>query len=886
MNIFRFKINTLKPQRKLLPFCTMMTCLLFSTTLLAKTETNKTTAIADGLWRSSTIWSHGVPDKKTRAIIPPNRKVYMWEGDFSANGIVIQGELEITEKINANVSLTTDWVHVNSGGKFRIGSKINPYNRSNFTLNLVGKDPEADWTIETAMGEMTLQDNNGFLMAASGGSLEFYGGNKLTFTRLSESAESGSQYIDVHNVIERNFDGITSRRSDGALNWQVGDEIVVASSSYNYRDEEVRKIKAIERLDLDTTRLILDFPLKNRHYGQIETYGTVDNPRSINMKAEVAVLNRNIKIQGLASQDTDEFFGDRKAYNAGLSRGVGGHIMIMENAGPILIDSVQLHGLGQTGRLGRYPIHWHLAGDRSGDQLRGVSVTNSNNRGVTIHGTHNVLIQDVLLHDIHGHGFFMEDAVETGNTYLSNITLGIHKVGRSAAVGDRLADLDDPFIVDTHDHVGQHPERFLSSAGYWMTNPDNTWRGNVSAGSEGTGFWFLFPRRAIGASALDPQYAEVVPDKVNLKEFAYNVTHSSPIGFNVDRGGDIEVPIGAVLLPNFNGVEYNPPEEPQFSHLTAYKTNVAIYHRGRVGNFVDNKFADNFNSTFLTFTQRITRALYIGHSQGNSDPNQIVSAHTFYDGANTLEGTHFAGFAAANAHMFRSAPIAGRHTHFVMRQSSFEDDGSANHVSFVNPTGGNFYEPLGKMAPSVIFDEDGSFTGHVGGGAGYTIIPNHPYYYDTEDFKPEGWNARVSDERYALMRLSNFNGSDTTFQVTTPDGDSASDAPGTGQFSGSNALVKMNSEQYVVDFLDGLESISGGFDIAFVINRGPREGSSIVKVTGAGEIVTVTKHASEVDSLEALREATTTSFAHVGQDIYVKFFATEFAWYRIEFRPI
>jgi len=847
----------------------------------------QTTAIKNGGWGADATWSHGVPDATKRAIIPQGRTVTLWGANRAANGVVIHGLLKIGEQENGNFSLATDWIHVNSNGVFQIGTKDNPYDQGRFTLTLTGDDPEADWAIPMANGmNMSVQDNNGFIMAGMSGSLQFFGQSKLTYTRLSATAPKNSNKIYVRNIIERNYDGITNEQSDGTLDWEVGDQIVIASSSYNYADEEIRTITAIRDLGNTNSEITLNSPLLYRHYGEIETYGEGNNAQRIDMRAEVAILNRNVKIQGLASQDTDVNFGDRVNYNAGVSEGVGGHIMVMNNAGPVNLDSVQLNLMGQSGRLGRYPIHWHIADDRTGDSLRGVSITNSNNRGVTVHGTHNLLIQDVVLHDIHGHGFFMEDAVETGNTYLANIAFGIHKVGRSEAVGDKLPDANDPFIVDTHDFVGQNPTRFLSSAAYWMTNPDNTWRGNISAGSEGTGFWFLFPSKPIGAAVGVAQYADVKPDKVNLREFNYNSSHSSPIGLNVDRGGDLESEVGATLLPNFNGNEYNPPVEPQFANFTGYKHTVALYHRGRIGNFVNNLFADNFNSTFITFTQRITNALYVGHSRGNSDLNQTVSAHTFYDGANTLDGTHFAGYDADNAYMFRVAAIAGRHTHFLMRNTSYEDDGSADNMQFATERGNDItnLKPLGKSAPSVLYDEDGTLTGHVGGKAGSTVIANHPYYYDNQDIKPQSWNARVSDNRYALLRLANFNGSDTTFRVTTPDGDAASDKPGTGQFSGSNALVKINGGDYTVNFPDGINTVSNGIDVQFFIATGPRDGSTIIKFTGIGNSLKVGNR-TKVDNLNAVRNATQTSWAQVGNDIWVKFFTTDQAYFKTQFRP-
>jgi hypothetical protein len=748
---------------------------------------------------------------------------------------------------------------------FQVGSPSNRFDQADFELTLTGDDITADHTVE-GVG-MQIQNNDGFLMVDGGGQLQFFGDQKLSFTKLSATVNPGANQIRVADQIDRNFDGSIDA-ADGSFDWEVGDQVVIASSKEDYRQEEVRTISGIANLGNGEWQLTLNAALNNRHFGEIETYSNDSRSWDVDMRAEVARLNRNIRVQGLAVHDTDNFFGDRARFTAGTGDGIGGHVMIMPTAGQIALDSVQFDRLGQTAQLGRYPVHWHLGGDRSGDMLISSSVTNSNNRGVTIHGTHNVLLQDNVLHDIHGHGFFMEDAVETGNQYISNITLGIHKVGRS---GNSI-DLDDPFIVDTHDHVGQNRTRFLSSAGYWMTNPDNIWMGNVSAGSEGTGFWFLFPRTAIGLSADDSQYDNVRPWTVDLGTFDYNSSHSSPIGLNFDRGSDLEVPVGGTLKANFDGLEHRPSSEPQINFFTGYQHTTGIYHRGRTANFHGNKLVDNFTSTFITFTQRITDTLYVGHSRGNSDPGEIVTGHTFYDGANTLTGTHFAGFTAANSHMFRAEAAAQRLTHFVMNDMSFEDDGSANNVSYSTANGGQNYGSVGKTMPSIIFDADGSFTSHVGGQAGSTIVPNHPFFYNSDDFLPSGWNARVSDDLYAMFRMKAIaNDENPLFEVTSPGGHSGQARPGTGQFSGTNTLMKLDDGDYTVTFPEGLSSIDGGFEIRHHVRVGPTLGATVVRFPGVADWVTV-ENTPRVRNLAALRLASATSFVTVGDDIWVKFF--------------
>lgn len=880
-----------------------------------------TTALQDGSWDDPVTWSDGVPDDTLRAVIPQGQTVTLAGTAHEAMELVIQGRLEVEEVPGADKTLTANWIHVNSGGVFQIGTELDRYDEADFVITITGQGTGTSFDIEGVPSPVN--DNNAFLMVVGGGRLQFFGEEKLSFTKLAETAASGSNQIRVESAIDRDHDGDLDADT---VNWEVGDQVVIASSTPDYRDEEVRTITAIAGQGDGSVLVTLNSPLQQRHYGEIETYsrdavpgdfnndGAVDaadyslwrdhlgdsnenaltgngngggvtqsdrqvwatnfgatagpDARSwdVDMRAEVAILSRNVRVQGLASQDTDNAFGDRARFNSGQSQGFGAHTMIMGTAGQITIDSVQFDRMGQTGRLGRYPIHWHMAGDRSGDILRGASITNSNNRGVTVHGTHNLLIEGVVMHDVHGHGFFMEDAVETGNQYLANIAYGIHKVGRSEAVGNFEPDLDDPFIIDTHDHVGQNQNRFLSSAAYWITNPDNTWVGNVSAGSEGTGFWFILPDRPIGAAVGDSQYFGVDASRTNLRQFDYNSSHSSPAGLNFDRGSDIEVPVGAGIKAFFDGDEYRPPQEPQVNHYTGYKHRVGMYHRGRIGNFNENVYADNFTSTFITFTQRITDSLYVGNSRGNADFSSPVTGHSIYDGASTLTGNHFAGFAASNAHTFRVHSAANRFTSHLLSDTSFEDDGSGSAVSIATQNGGaNHNQAVGGAAPSAIYDVDGTLTGHVGGGPGSTVVSNHPFFYDSDDFRPLGWNAWITDDVYAqLLFQPNTN---TVFRVTSPDGDFEDESNNGNSF---NTHVKTDDGDYTVSFPNGLGSVSQGFRLKHLLSQGPNSGTTVIRFAGVGNYL-VPQGMSQVSSVTTLRNSSGNVYAVDGTDLYVKF---------------
>ena len=293
-----------------------------------------TTAVNDGDWFDPNTWDNGVPAETTRAIIGHGVTVELDGADHVAQELVVHGELVVAEEASdPDKSLTTRWIHVNSGGEFMVGSQIDRYDEGTFTLNLTGSDKYSDHVIETNMGganpgTITVTDNDGFLMTATGGRIQFYGEDKLSFTKLSATAEAGATTIKVENVIERNYnkgaiDGgafVTSAADDGSVNWEVGDQIVMASSSYDYTEEDVRTITAIIANGDGTSSLTLDEALTYRHYGEIEVYGETTAPGTsaasqayeIDMRAEVALLSRNLKVQGLASQDTDLKFGDRQ----------------------------------------------------------------------------------------------------------------------------------------------------------------------------------------------------------------------------------------------------------------------------------------------------------------------------------------------------------------------------------------------------------------------------------------------------------------------------------------------------------------------------------------------------------------------------------------------
>jgi hypothetical protein len=98
-----------------------------------------------------------------------------------------------------------------------------------------------------------------------------------------------------------------------------------------------------------------------------------------------------------------------------------------------------------------------------------------------------------------------EDGIEQGNEFLYNLGALTRKVNT---------------IIPDNGSNGEETDNLPST--FWMTNPSNTWVGNVAAGSEDNGFWMELIKRGPREDMypFDPKYEP-------LGRFENNVAHSN-----------------------------------------------------------------------------------------------------------------------------------------------------------------------------------------------------------------------------------------------------------------------------------------------------------------------------------------------------------------------
>src|SRR5262249_28941087 len=157
--------------------------------------------------------------------------------------------------------------------------------------------------------------------------------------------------------------------------------------------------------------------------------------------------------------------------------------------------------LGQGGRVGHYPIHFHHARktknnptDADTTFVKDSSINESMTRWIVLHGTQDVLLQRNVGWKSIGHGFYLEDGTEINNKLYAN--LGVFA---RAAIANKQNPRGVPGILaapDQHNAIANalpfksdvdHPTVF------WIMNGWNDFRYNMAAGATTCGacFWLV-----------------------------------------------------------------------------------------------------------------------------------------------------------------------------------------------------------------------------------------------------------------------------------------------------------------------------------------------------------------------------------------------------------
>jgi cell migration-inducing and hyaluronan-binding protein len=380
----------------------------------------------EGAWSDPATWGGALPDANSSVTVPAGKTVTL-DGKVAVRNLTVMGRLVCADR---DLALTANWIMVHAPGSLECGTAAKPFTKRLEIVLSTGDEAE------NAMGMGTK------FFGAMGGTVDLHGEPRTSWTTLSATAAPGARQI---NVLE-------------AGNWRAGDRIAIAPTDFDPLETEERTVTAVTG-----TTLTLDAGLEHQHWGKVQVLGSTG--QTMIERAEVANLTRNIVIRG---------------QNAPGST-FGGHVMFMAGA-TARLSNIEVTGMGQLGKLGRYPVHFHLLGDGGkGSYLNNAAVHANFQRGIVVHRTNDLLVENNVVYKTMGHMVFLESSNEVRNTFSNNLVMLTRPIP-----ADRL----NPDIG--FDHQPDHQNATSRVSGFWISNQHNTFNNNHVVGIlQGHGYWFV-----------------------------------------------------------------------------------------------------------------------------------------------------------------------------------------------------------------------------------------------------------------------------------------------------------------------------------------------------------------------------------------------------------
>ena len=211
-------------------------------------------------------------------------------------------------------------------------------------------------------------------------------------------------------------------------NWTMGDKIVLGSTDYLPGHSELLTISSkgvvVDPNNANDSDVNVVEKIKWRHNGTTYPLTEAAHPgisrlnlgfSSIETRAPVGLLTRNISIV------SDDTLG-ATSWPAAPGAYFGGHVIFRQGFADVQVQGVQFYQLGQGGRIGHYPIHFHMARKVPPNTfVSDSSIWDSMNRWVVLHGVQGITLQRDVGYLSIGHGFYLEDATETDNKLYGNL---------------------------------------------------------------------------------------------------------------------------------------------------------------------------------------------------------------------------------------------------------------------------------------------------------------------------------------------------------------------------------------------------------------------------------------------------------------------------------
>lgn len=608
-------------------------------------------------WSDENTWGGIAPPREGESVsIPSGQTILLDVSPPKLKAIIIEGTLIFEDK---DLDLHCEYILVRNG-RLQIGTPEKPI-QNKITITVYG---------EKFSPPLPTFGNK--VIALMEGILDIHGKPRShTWTVLDTTAAQSATSIAVR----------------GQVDWQVGEQIVIASTDHDHYQSESRTIANVvqDSPTVGVTTITFVEPLKYKHYAGVQA---LESGVTLEMRAEVGLLTRNVVIQGDESSEKTKY---------------GVHIIIHSRTGDDKsigrITYAEVRRAGQAYNVGRYAIHFHMTGNVRQSYVVGNSIHHSYNRAITVHGVHYLKVQKNVAYWVMGHTIFIEDGIETHNVIEDNLVI-------NTIASQSLLNTD------------------MTPASFWITHPNNMIRRNHAAGSDRYGFWYDLKPHPEGPSAT----TSVCPRGEKLGEFTDNEAHSN---------GRYGLMIFPELIPRtypckpYAPYYANPYVQAEFKNFVGWKNirSGVIGERNGALKFKNIKTADNMrggieitDSNYSPAeTLVVEDAWIVGTSENAGDHSIYIHKATkglitSRDDYLVAKGIHFYNFGTK-----MTAIETCSHCEFTC-----STDSGARTTFFERLTFNNVTQRVRFNVPykEILVDRDGSLT-EAGSSGVVTFFYNH-----------------------------------------------------------------------------------------------------------------------------------------------------------------
>jgi hypothetical protein len=389
---------------------------------------------------------------------------------------------------------------------------------------------------------------NKVLAVSYGGTLQLTGYKGTSDTApADDSTNSGYSWMRLNDgsSLEANATSLTLEDDPGGR-WAAGDEIVVTTTDYLPGHSEKLEIGSVsgqtvnfsaspknpcptnsDRTTEQASPLCsvkkIHWPHNGVRYGGPKDTGhkalsdrlqprlknSIDSDlvnNGVETRAAVALLSRSIRIVSegdtLGQPFPDPTVKARCLYDpigaaANCQYTYGGHMVVRQGFQAVQISGVEFKQMGQGGRIGHYPVHFHMARQTPANTyIVDSSVNESMTRWYVIHSTLGVTLARNVGYLSIGHGYYLEMGPETDNKFYSNIGIlargAVDNAQNPRKVPGILAYKYDLPPAPAYQGMPYRSDSENPTV-FWITNGWNDFIGNMAAGATtcGAGYWLV-----------------------------------------------------------------------------------------------------------------------------------------------------------------------------------------------------------------------------------------------------------------------------------------------------------------------------------------------------------------------------------------------------------